>query len=114
MLLTRVHFLLTCLQQEKLMSEVSVALDKTQQMSKSAEDLGSAKATGLMKDLPEKQEKLRQVNKELASVKSKISSFADGENVESLSRVDFLKLFIKRKPGMSTQLLNMVDNITND
>ena len=82
-----------------LMSEVSVALDKTQQMSKSAEDLGSAKTAGLMKDLPEKQEKLRLVNKELASVKSKISSFADGENVESLSRVDFLKLFIKRKPG---------------
>ena len=80
------------------MADVNSTLDKVQKTSKSPSDLASTDLVELMKDLPQKQELLGQVNKELAAVKSQVVSF--GEGVESLSKPEFLKVFAKHDLGM--------------
>ena len=79
------------------MADVNTTLDKVKRMSKSPSDLASTDLAELMKDLPQKQELLGQVNKELAAVKSKVVSF--GEDVDSLPKSAFLKVFVKHDLG---------------
>ena len=88
--------LFLCLQQKRLKADVTATLDKAQQISKSASDLGSAETAELIKDLPKNQALLGQVNDELKVVKSKVTSF---ENIESLAKADFLKVFTKQNQG---------------